>query len=492
MKQIIAILITVFGTFLLSSCSPTPTDEVDGMPAEKIHITPTNEQFTENTAQSTIKVTQSPTIPTKNSEFVVFDLVNANTILPEGVLEEIMYYGAGGGRGPVGLHYCQNESEPTITLGLSQITDMELSTLGLEPLYIICGWQENEQVKITVIGSDGKRQIENEKSFPDFWVGNEPNSGFYVEVLSGIFDFVPGEYQIHVEGQSGNVFTNLKVVDSKSKQVNYETEGKIALSGFEPNDLVSIIYYPKGKPPVWQSFQIGESGNLLVEYEPEADRKDRGFYAIFSRNSGYITTVPRNQRTTSPVECGKALPTRLDSRYSEWLYLAPFLKGEGLNLYAKPVSKESGSQIFPYDSPNGPYVRVLSGPVCGENSTWWKIQTASNQVGWAMESDEHSYYFLGSSLSSTTNLGSSKCSTNLVPGQAVRVTFTDGAPMNVRQAPNLSADILNKIPEGTRLFIRDGPSCEDSHTWWYVETEGGDLGWAVEGLDQTLYLEAWK
>jgi hypothetical protein len=264
------------------------------------------------------------------------------------------------------------------------------------------------------------------------------------------------------------------------------------LSGFEPNDLVSIVYYPKGKPPVWQSFQISDSGNLLVEYEPEADRKDRGLYAIFSRNSGYITTVPRTQRTTSPVKCGQALPTRISSRYSEWLYLAPFLKGEGLNLYAKPASREPGSQIFPYNSANGPYVRVLSGPVCGENSTWWKIQTASNQVGWAMESDEHSYYFLGSSLSSTTNLGSSKCSTTLVPGQAVRVTFTDGAPLNVRQAPNLSADVLNEIPEGTRLILRDSPRCEDSHTWWYVEAEDGGLGWTVEGLDQTLYLEAWK
>lgn len=492
MKQIIAILITVFGTFLLSFCSPTPTDEVDVMPAEKIYITPTNEQFAENTAKSTIKVTQSPTMPTKNPEFVVFDLANANTILPEGVLEEIIYYGAGGGSGLEGLHYCQNESEPTITLGLSQITDVELSMLGLSSLYIICGWQENEQVKVTVIGPDGKRQIENERSYPDTWGGNEPNSGFYVEALPGIFDFVPGEYQIHVEGRSGNVFTNLKVVASKIEQVNYESDGKIALSGFEPNDFVSIIYYPRDRLPVWQSFQISESGKLLVEYEPEPYGKIRGSYAIFSRNSGYITTVPRNHPTTSPVKCGKALPTRLSSSYSEWLYLAPFLKGEGLNLYEKPASREPGSQIFPYNSPNGPYVRVLSGPICGENSTWWKIQTASNQVGWAMESDEHSYYFLGSSLSSGTNLSSPKCSSDLVPGQAVRVTFTDGALLNVRQAPNLSADILNKIPEGTRLIIRDGPSCDDSHAWWYVETDSGDLGWAVEGIDHTLYLEAWK
>ena len=77
--------------------------------------------------------------------------------------------------------------------------------------------------------------------------------------------------------------------------------------------------------------------------------------------------------------------------------------------------------------------------------------------------------------------------TRLTVGQTARVTFTDGAPLNVRNAP--SGDSIVQIPEGTGMTIIEGPSCANSYQWWNLRLENGTVGWAAEGDTESYFLE---
>lgn len=490
------ILFIIICMLFLSSCSKTPAEEVVEKTGPSKAITHTVEPSEENTAQPTKNITTSipelttTPIPVTKSEFTRFDYASTSTILPEDVLNEIYYYGAGGGGfEPRVFHYCQNEKTPTITLGFSQLTDDELSILEYSPLFITCGWKQNEQVRITVTDEDNYSQVENVSAYPETQDPVKPVFGYVVQLAPEAFNIDIGKYKISFEGESGRLDETLIVIDQNREHVGYNDDGLI-LSNFVPNDIVGIVFYPDGQPPFWQSFQIGKSGTLLIKEFPTG----MDVYTIFSESSGYITTKSWN--TTAAIKCGEALPTRIGTKglLGRWLELAPFLRGTGLKLFSKP---EYGAPLiaqFPYESPHGPYIRILSEPVCGDNSTWWKIQTSDNQIGWAVESDEHSYYFLGSSyVASETNYGMSTCYTDLVLGQAIRVTYTDGAPLNLRDGPNLTANILDKIPEGTRLLIKGGPECEIwNEVWWNIESKSGISGWVVEKTEDGVYLEGWK
>ncbi len=83
--------------------------------------------------------------------------------------------------------------------------------------------------------------------------------------------------------------------------------------------------------------------------------------------------------------------------------------------------------------------------------------------------------------------------TRLVPASRARVTFTDGTPLRVRDVPGKSGKVLKTIPEGTEMFITDGPSCADQGIWWHMQTTNASLsGWVMEGDQGVYFIEPWK
>lgn len=80
--------------------------------------------------------------------------------------------------------------------------------------------------------------------------------------------------------------------------------------------------------------------------------------------------------------------------------------------------------------------------------------------------------------------------TRLAVASRARVTFTDGTPLRVREAPGKSARVLKTIPEGTEVFILEGPQCKDDGVWWRMQTSNGSVnGWVMEGEKGVYYLE---
>ncbi len=79
----------------------------------------------------------------------------------------------------------------------------------------------------------------------------------------------------------------------------------------------------------------------------------------------------------------------------------------------------------------------------------------------------------------------------------VRVTFTDGRPLRIRSSPEvIDENIIELLPEGTRLQIVDGPLCVpnpesgDAYVFWYVRIRSsGTHGWVAEGEEKMYYIE---
>lgn len=68
--------------------------------------------------------------------------------------------------------------------------------------------------------------------------------------------------------------------------------------------------------------------------------------------------------------------------------------------------------------------------------------------------------------------------TLVVNGQAV-VENLNGAPLRARTQPGIRTSIVARIPEGSTVFLREGPVEADGYTWWRIEFDKGS-GWVAE------------
>lgn len=65
-------------------------------------------------------------------------------------------------------------------------------------------------------------------------------------------------------------------------------------------------------------------------------------------------------------------------------------------------------------------------------------------------------------------------------GFFAQVTNTDGFGVNIRLGPGTSNELLDIAQEGSHGLILSGPVDADGFTWWELELENGQVGWAVQ------------
>jgi hypothetical protein len=88
----------------------------------------------------------------------------------------------------------------------------------------------------------------------------------------------------------------------------------------------------------------------------------------------------------------------------------------------------------------------------------------------------------------------------LIVGESARVTFTDGLPLRVRQAPVVAdGNIVAQLGEGTVFDVTAGPECSpipgstDTFLFWEIFVPSlGISGWAAEGDLSSYYIEPWN
>ena len=77
----------------------------------------------------------------------------------------------------------------------------------------------------------------------------------------------------------------------------------------------------------------------------------------------------------------------------------------------------------------------------------------------------------------------------VIIGDVVVVTRDDPAPLNIRQEPNLTAQVISQVEPGDTFQVIGGPFCEGGYLWWKVRLDDGIIGWAAEGSQENYFYE---
>jgi hypothetical protein len=158
----------------------------------------------------------------------------------------------------------------------------------------------------------------------------------------------------------------------------------------------------------------------------------------------------------------------------------------------------------------GVQMNVLGGPQCGNNFSWWQIQTNVNGSlinGWVAEGDFADYYVeplpggggavqaptLAVAPSLTPVVIANDCSQapvqRLSMGKVAKVVITSGT---LALYTNFEDAIpSNQIPPGAFLNVIEGPRCKQARFWRVQFSLNGQQlsGWVSEGTQSQYFLE---
>jgi hypothetical protein len=301
---------------------------------------------------------------------------SANKTVPADVLEEISYFGGGGGA------ICAGEFKvPRI---VSQPVDIELMYLQ----YVTsCGWGKNETITVTVKLPDGRIK-------QDFVTPDEDSGIYYVKVpLKQNIDAPVGQYTITLEGKSGKLTETARIREPSGPRLASIDDEHLLVFGYQPFETVRLLYYYGENFSAWQEYQVDGAGVLQIQIPKLNSKVD--FYFAIGEKSGEARLFQENILGTF-----------------DW------------------VKQKSIRSV-----------------ICGQ---------------------------LPSRLTVSTH---------------ARVAFTDGADMRIRQKPGLSQNIIERVPEGTRFLVLDGPKCIDDISWWKIDIKDG---WVAEYVGNTYLIEPQK
>jgi TolB protein len=79
----------------------------------------------------------------------------------------------------------------------------------------------------------------------------------------------------------------------------------------------------------------------------------------------------------------------------------------------------------------------------------------------------------------------------LTPGDAARVTLSEGTGNNLRATPSGSGTVLGVMPEGEIFTVVSGPQCVEGYNWWQIRRWDGQTGFTAEGAEGDYWVEPW-
>jgi len=76
--------------------------------------------------------------------------------------------------------------------------------------------------------------------------------------------------------------------------------------------------------------------------------------------------------------------------------------------------------------------------------------------------------------------------TTLAKGQPARIAAPDG--LNLRDNPSTNGQLITRLGGGVKVTVIDGPVSADDFTWWKIDDGQGNIGWAVQGDQETEWI----
>ncbi len=347
------------------------------------------------TPTRTLRPTRTPT-RTPTPMTADFSLTNARKNNPGDVLDEIYFGGVGGG----GSVVCTRSSDARPYLAFNS------GNSGIELMRSIhvtaCGWDKGERVQVFVRYPNGRTTRELARVVKD----SEARGDHYLASYYFIPDWqdTPGTYNITFSGSSGMVSVPFRVYRPKDTRVIWFGNGELLLHEFAPREKVRLFVYDK---PIdssdgmglsgWQEYQVDSQGNLMI-WLP----KDPKFYMIVvgvrsgESSRAYLSTYPVSLGVRR-LEPGKSYVLRSSCPGAPAQRLRIGITAEVCTKRDRVIIREGASrssrEIVRLEP--GTSFRVVDGPSCANNWSWWKINWGGSNTGWVAEGgDRVDPYFI--------------------------------------------------------------------------------------------------
>jgi hypothetical protein len=331
---------------------------------------------------STTKESTQPAISRATPEGMsaAFDFSTANQIPPEGILEEISFYGGGGG-----VFCAGDEQFPKISY---EPMDGELMTLST---MIACGWQAGEVLIGAIQYPDGRivtQTIPTDIKNP----GSENKYYAFLGFKPAINDPV-GLYYFTLEGKDGKVEADAYFSKPTGPHIFRSDNNHLFLYGFAPNETVKLIHYGENRRFAgWQEYRVDLDGNLSIEISVGTNPFLTYFFAIGDQ-SGETRLLQEDywgrtgdriiEQSIAKLSCGG-----LQSRLAIEVHgRVAYTDGSDMRIRARPGI----TQDIVYKVPEGTQIVVIEGPKCVDEILWWKVRTNDDLEGWMAEYLENVY-----------------------------------------------------------------------------------------------------
>jgi hypothetical protein len=364
---------------------PQPTTE----PSTEEIPEPTIEPTIETIPEPTIQTTTEPTNQSSLSSTVLianFSSQTENHTSPQDVLNEVSFFGIGGNSSCRQSFY----SQPALELFYSSSPQDWMSSIVI----LACGWQPDEHVQMTIILPSGQIDIEDYIAKVDeFGMSN-----FFYAYLPSLSD-PQGRYTFIAQGDtSGSTQISVEVTIPSGPRMfwAYQDQGLI-LYNFQPDEHVRLFRFGQdGKLDAWQEYYTDPNGRLLVKPDAPPDNHTV-YYIVLGDQSGEVsisgTKYFDQQASHDPIlvvsnaivaHCSSVLPSRVGIKTR---VRAAFTNGQRLRVHTQSgFSSSTITSIL-----EGTTFSIEDGPLCADNTSWWRIRTDNNVVGWVAEEQDGAY-----------------------------------------------------------------------------------------------------
>lgn len=434
----------------------------------------------------------------------------SNPTNPDSVLKEIVFGTAGGGGSSV--QCAAVKTDKPVILPVLEESPINVEFLVEFPI-ISCGWDAGEDIQVTIKMPDGKTRTDKIKADSDkISESNRSRRAFFKYKTEwgeplGVYEFV-------FSGRNSSVKHLVKINRSTEPRVILRPNtNRLLLYNFNPNENVRLYVYKRvgtssyGELSGWKSLQTNAQGSLEISLQIDNYRVavyrnnlvQVPVYSPFVRVYGmYSVDEILTQSTTQDVvfKCVGAPPRKLELGMKVRLISA---NGLSIKIYKEYVAS---SQSTFSSVASGSQFEISRGPYCDSGKIWWGITTipgyvSENATDYKIESVEDRPMTLTPvqptlSTKTVNFVCTGAPQPRIQTGGKARVTFTNGIPIRVRNAPGARSEILILIPEGTVFSVIDGPRCQDGAVWWNIRLDSGTLGWVMEGEIGNYYVEPWK
>lgn len=313
----------------------------------KITETPTSENPTQ------------PAIPTPNFITDSVSLENLNTVAPEGIIEEVLFFVGGmGGAGCFDDRFKVPTFFPEIPKSIELVPIEILRSIQVS----LCGVEPGETIKFSIRHDESNTILVEEFALAQTISGQERG---YVDFSSFVFttDAQTGNYTVLAEGSGWSQEYTI-TVEAPHKAHVWLQNPELIFYGFHPNEIIKLlIYTDEGnlghwKFKGWNQVQMDQYGGLKLRIN-----------IISTPYVGYLAFRSNNETVPSEIPGGGS-DFSWSTYYCEG---APHQKDIVPGGYAVITSNYSSDIEFNSDNhlAVGQIVYIQGGPSCINNKLYW-------------------------------------------------------------------------------------------------------------------------